>query len=127
MTDPNASQKHLADSGAADSNAAEVEQWTRRLTQALQILDLRVDQALVAELAARSSETFGSTSVPVTTFVVGYAAGLSAAAGSVNANEATKRAADVALRLCAEAPPAAPQPDGSTKPPDADGWLSTAQ
>lgn len=139
MTDPNASQKHSADSSATDSATsdsgttdsgtavADVEQWTRRLTQALQILDLRVDHEMLSALAARSSASVGPTSAPITAFVVGYAAGLTAAAGSVTANEATRRAAEVALLLCAEAHPATPPRNGSSNPPDADGWLSTAQ
>ena len=134
MTDPNASQKHSADSSTTDSGTtdssttdssttdsstavADVEQWTRRLTQALQILDLRVDHEMLSALAARSSASVGPTSAPITAFVVGYAAGLTAAAGSVTANEATRRAADVALLLCAEAHPATPPRNGSSNPP----------
>lgn len=124
MTDPSSSQNHPTQPGDSDSD---LEQWTRRLTQALQILDLTVDQATLAELTSCSSASIGRTCPPVTTFLVGYAAGLTVANGSVSADEATRRAADVALRLCAEARPAASPSDDGSQPPDAAGWLSTAQ
>lgn len=124
MSDPDASQKQPTPASPAD---ADLEQWTRRLTQALQILDLRVDHALLADLAERSSQGVGHASAPVTSFVVGYAAGLSAATGSVSATDATSRAADVAVRLLADARRTESQPSVRSDPPEAEGWLGTAQ
>ena len=34
-----------------------LDEWSQRLTQALQILDLKIDHALILELAARASRT----------------------------------------------------------------------
>ncbi|MFC5930525.1 DUF6457 domain-containing protein [Cryobacterium melibiosiphilum] len=122
MTDPSPIRSTPSESDLAH--------WTRQLTQALQILDLDVDRSLVADLAARSTASGGPASAPLTTFVVGYAAGLAAATGSGPPHQAVSRAADVALQVCAQADANTPRP--ATAPdapdaPDAEGWLSTAQ
>lgn len=143
MTNPDETQPRGADGPAIQrtqnqpvesASDSDSERWTRRLTQALQILDLRVDRMVIAELAERVASSVGPTSVPLTAFVVGYAAGLTAASGEVGPAEATRRAADVALRLCGQPAPAAPRadgPDGPSSPdgedPDASGWAATAQ
>ena len=102
----------------------DVHQWARRLTQALQILDLTVDPSVVDELAAASSAAVGPEVAPLTAFVVGYAAGQAAATGSTRSDQAVGRATQVALRLCAETHSA---PANAPDAPDAQGWLNTAQ
>lgn len=111
-----------------------LDQWTQRLTQALQILDLDVDQELLLDLARKSADSVIHAAAPVTTFLVGYAAGLDAgrrtqtgsagaeAAASTGAKAmsaaAVAKAADVAFRLCEDAH------DGG---PAAKGWADTGQ
>jgi hypothetical protein len=81
-------------------------QWSERLAAALQILDLEVDQELLLDLARKSASSVVHAAAPVTTFMVGYAAGLESRLGSGEGPEtsaaAVSRAADVAFRLCEE-------------------------
>lgn len=81
-------------------------QWSERLADALQILDLEVDQELLLDLARKSASSVVHAAAPVTTFMVGYAAGLESRLGSGEGPEASaaavSRAADVAFRLCEE-------------------------
>lgn len=105
----------------AASNAAqdqELSQWSQRLTQALQILDLEVDQKIVARLTDESANAVNRAAGPVTALLVGYAAGLAARSGNTTPGEAVQSAADVALRLCEH---------GADGGPDSVGWSSTGQ
>jgi hypothetical protein len=112
---------------AVDENEAQVlDQWTQRLAQALQILDLEVDQELLLDLARKSAGSVIHAAAPVTTFLVGYAAGLAAGNGSgagsagskAESTAAVTQAADVAFRLCE---------DGHDGGPAAGGWADTGQ
>lgn len=114
---------------AVDENEAQVlEQWTHRLAQALQILDLDVDQEVLLDLARKSADSVIHAAAPVTTFLVGYAAGLEAGAGAsggaggagskASSADAIARAAAVASRLCE---------DGHDGGPAAKGWADTGQ
>jgi hypothetical protein len=108
---------------AVDENEAQVlDQWTHRLAQALQILDLEVDQELLLDLARKSAGSVIHAAAPVTTFLVGYAAGLAAGNGSAGSKAestaAVTQAADVAFRLCEH---------GHDGGPAAGGWADTAQ
>ncbi|WP_426989815.1 DUF6457 domain-containing protein [Pseudarthrobacter sp. Y6] len=108
---------------AVDENEAQVlDQWTHRLAQALQILDLEVDQELLLDLARKSAGSVIHAAAPVTTFLVGYAAGLAAGDGSAGSSAgssaAVTQAADVAFRLCED------RHDGG---PAAEGWADTGQ
>ncbi|MET3141789.1 UNVERIFIED_ORG: hypothetical protein ABIB19_002455 [Arthrobacter sp. UYEF10] len=107
---------------AVDENEAQVlEQWTHRLAQALQILDLAVDQELLLDLARKSAGSVIHAAAPVTTFLVGYAAGLAAGNGAgskAGSTAAVTQAADVAFRLCE---------DGHDGGPAAGGWADTGQ
>ena len=108
---------------AVDENEAQVlDQWTHRLAQALQILDLDVDQELLLDLARKSAGSVIHAAAPVTTFLVGYAAGLAAGNGSAGSQAgstaAVTQAADVAFRLCE---------DGHDGGPAAGGWADTGQ
>ncbi|RAX44814.1 molybdopterin-guanine dinucleotide biosynthesis protein [Arthrobacter sp. AQ5-06] len=107
---------------AVDENEAQVlDQWTHRLAQALQILDLEVDQELLLDLARKSAGSVIHAAAPVTTFLVGYAAGLAgngSARSTAESTAAVTQAADVAFRLCA---------DGHDGGPAAEGWADTGQ
>lgn len=94
-----------------------LDQWSRRLTQALQILDFEVDQKLVLELTEQSRSVSPSAGA-VSALIVGYAAGLAAKGGKTESSAAVRSAADVALQLCR---------DGAAGGPDAQGWASSAQ
>ncbi len=102
-------------------NAADEEslkQWTRRLSQALQILDLEVDNHLVLNIADEAAHAASPMAAPITTFVTGYAAGLAAASTSTTSQQAISQAAEVVIALCQ-------QP--TDKEPDRGGWLNSAQ
>ncbi|MCU1406074.1 MAG: molybdopterin-guanine dinucleotide biosynthesis protein [Glaciihabitans sp.] len=96
-----------------------ISEWSERLTQALQILDLKIDHGMLLELAERSSKTVVQEAGPISTFVVGYAAGLAATSGEKEANAAVKTAANTAM-LVVEAEEAAHAPADA-------GWTETAQ
>jgi len=99
-----------------------LDQWSNRLAQALQILDLKVDHELLLDLARKSADSVTHAAAPVTTFMVGYAAGLEAGTGSAgnrdNAASAVAKAADTAFQLCE---------DGHDGGPASKGWADTAQ
>ena len=99
-----------------------LDQWSNRLAQALQILDLKVDHELLLELARKSADSVIHAAAPVTTFMVGYAAGLEAGTGSAGTKEASTasvaKAADVAFQLC---------DDGHDGGPASQGWADTGQ
>jgi len=106
---------------AVTHNAADediLKQWTRRLSQALQILDLEIDNNLVLNVADEAAHAVSPMAAPITTFVAGYAAGLAAAAESMPSQTAISRAADVVIAVCQQ--PANVEPDRG-------GWLNTAQ
>lgn len=79
-------------------------EWSRRLTQELQIRDVDVDIELLLELARKSAESVIHAAAPITTFLVGYSAGYEAgAAGAANkapAEGVVSEAADIAFGLC---------------------------
>ena len=101
-----------------DVDEQNLAQWTRRLSQALQILDLEVDHNLVLDVADLAAHAAGPMAAPITTFVVGYAAGLAAASGAMTSKAAISHAADVVIAVCKQ--PANERPDDT-------GWVNTAQ
>jgi hypothetical protein len=108
---------------AADDDELRIlDEWSQRLAQALQILDLEVDHELLLELARKSAASVIHAAAPVTTFMVGYAAGLEAVTGSAgftaSSAAAVSKAADVAFQLCG---------DGADGGPASKGWADTAQ
>ena len=107
-------------SPAHDEEASdhELAKWSRRLTQALQILDLDVDRQLVARLAQESARAVNPSAAPISALLVGYAAGLAARNGEGTPNEAVQSAAQTALQLCEH---------GINGGPDSAGWTTTAQ
>lgn len=108
---------------AVNADEAQVlDQWSNRMAQALQILDLNVDHELLLDLARKSADNVIHAAAPVTTFLVGYAAGLDAKTGSAGNREAAaaavEKAARVAFQLCE---------DGPEGGPASKGWADTAQ
>lgn len=93
-----------------DDEAQVLDQWSSRLAQALQILDLDVDHELLLDLARKSSDNVIHAAAPITTFLVGYAAALGARTGSPGDREAAAaavaQAARVAFQLIGEGRPA---------------------
>ncbi|MDJ0378226.1 DUF6457 domain-containing protein [Cryobacterium sp. PH31-L1] len=95
-----------------------LQQWTRRLSQALQILDLELDNHLMLNVADEAAHAVSPMAAPITTFVVGYAAGLAAGNSTIASQLAIARAAEVVLDVCRQ--PADENPDTA-------GWVNTAQ
>lgn len=74
--------------------------WAETLTDELEV-SLTVDVAGVLALAADAAHSVIRPAAPLTTFIVGYAAGL-AAAGGTSPDVAVKQATEVARRMCSE-------------------------
>ncbi|MGX9902106.1 DUF6457 domain-containing protein [Arthrobacter sp. SA17] len=107
---------------AADDELQILDEWSQRLAQALQLLDLEIDQELLLSLARKSADSVIHAAAPVTSFLVGYAAGLEAGTGSAgskaSSGAAIRKAADVAFQLCDQ---------GADGGPASTGWADTAQ
>jgi hypothetical protein len=113
---------------ANDNENQILDQWSHRLAQALQLLDLDFDRELILDLAGESARSVTHAAAPITALMVGYAAGLAAgtsagtATGSAGSKQssaaAVAKAADVAFRLCQ---------DGADGGPSSKGWADTAQ
>jgi hypothetical protein len=105
-----------------DNEAQILDQWSHRLAQALQILDLDFDRELILDLAGESARSVTHAAAPITSLMVGYAAGLAAGGASAGSKEssaaAVAQAAGVAFRLCE---------DGAGGGPAGKGWADTAQ
>lgn len=96
----------------------ELTEWSRRLAQALQILDLEVAPRELLEIAARSARGVTGSAGPITTFYVGYAAALATQTSDQSPNEAVAAASAVAAQLA----------DGGAGEGQAGlGWIDTAQ
>lgn len=103
-TDPEIEERRLND-------------WSRRLTQALQILDLEVDPAMLIELGRKSGQTVSPDAGLISAFMVGYAAGLTTTSGRKSAEESVRKAADTAFQLA----------ETGLEGPDQPGWKGSAQ
>ena len=91
--------------------------WSRRLTQALQILDLEVEPGMLIELGRKSEQTVSPDAGLVSAFMVGYAAGLTTTSGRKSAEEAVQKAANTAFQLA----------ETGLDGPDQPGWKGSAQ
>ncbi len=103
-TDPEIEERRLND-------------WSRRLTQALQILDLEVDPSMLIELGRKSGQTVSPDAGLISAFMVGYAAGLTTTSGRKSAEESVRKAADTAFQLA----------ETGLEGPDQPGWKGSAQ
>jgi hypothetical protein len=98
-------------------NDRALDELSQRLTQALQILDLHVDNELLLTLAEETTNAVGPGAGPISTFLVGYAAGSTSTDGKQETTAEVERAVDVARQ--------ATQKSGSGGIDD--GWAHTAQ
>lgn len=103
MTDQTPADDHDAKAKQRAEDDAVMEQWVERLIAALADAgmdtgDLSVELNTVLGLAGRAAHAVLRPAAPLTTFVVGYAAGR-AAAGDTPSSDACHRAAEVALQL----------------------------
>lgn len=93
-------------SNAADDAAARAEQdavlaeWCAELTAALDLNGVDVDVNAALGLAGKAAHGIIRPAAPLTTYVVGFAAGLAVAAGEDHA-VAYRRAEEIALKLIA--------------------------
>lgn len=92
-------------------------QWSRRLTQALQILDLQVDTRAILQLAEESRSVSPSAG-PISTFIVGFAAGQATNSGKKDVQSAVETAVNKVRGLVDE---------GTKGGPDRKGWVNSAQ
>lgn len=88
-----------------------LEPWCRQLIEALELQGLEVDIDQVLALAGEAAHAVVRPAAPLTTFIVGYAAGCAAATGQASEEVAIRSAGDVASRLIRR----------STEPDDGDG------
>ncbi|GAA1347948.1 DUF6457 domain-containing protein [Arthrobacter roseus] len=79
-----------------------LEPWVEELLTALEIEGTPIDIEAVLDLAGEAAHQIVRPAAPVTTFIVGYAAGLAAATDQATSVVAMKAASGVASRLCAE-------------------------
>lgn len=77
--------------------------WTEKLLAAYEIDGTRVDVDAVLGLAGKAAHGVVRPAAPLTTFVVGYAAGLAVGSGQADEDLAMRSAMAVADGLCAEA------------------------
>jgi uncharacterized protein DUF6457 len=105
-----------ADQGQADLHRtdedARLTEWCIRLTDELGAQGLAVDLKAVLGLAGRAAHAVMRPAAPLTTFVVGYAAGLAAGSGE-DSDAAVEHAIAVATRLCASEQRKSEQPESS--------------
>ncbi|MEU9721058.1 NTP transferase domain-containing protein [Streptomyces sp. NPDC047976] len=93
-----------------------LEHWITAAKNELGIDDVPVDVATLLDLARDAAHGVARPAAPLTTFLVGYAAARAEAAGADPAlavAEASRKAADLALRWAAEAQPPHPEETGS--------------
>jgi hypothetical protein len=116
---PDTSTANTSAPDTSTQDARALVEWSERLTQALQILDLQVDHARLLELAERSATEVVPSAGPVTTFLVGYAAGIASSSGEREVSAAVETATETAFAAVAHGV--------SEKAPASDGWSDTAQ
>lgn len=85
---------------ATDTDAL-LASWSATLSEALNVTELTVDVKAVLALATDAAHLVVRPAAPLSTFIVGYAAGL-AAAGGVDPQTAVSEATEIARRLCRE-------------------------
>jgi hypothetical protein len=78
-------------------------EWTEKLLAAFEIEGTDVDIDAVLGLAGRAAHGVVRPAAPLTTFVVGYAAGLAVGSGQADEQVAMRSATAVADALCAQA------------------------
>jgi hypothetical protein len=100
-----------------DDDDRTLNEWSRTLTQALQILDLEVDHPRIVELAQRSSQLVGPDAGVISAFLVGYAAGTVTTKSREETSAAVEKAANTVMTIIAK--------DEETN--EEKGWTGSAQ
>lgn len=100
-----------------DDEERTLSEWSRTLSQALQILDLEVDHPRIVELAQRSSEHTSPNAGAISAFLVGYAAGTVSTDGRAEASAAVEKAASTVITVI----------EKDEKTQEEEGWTGTAQ
>ncbi|MCC9175555.1 DUF6457 domain-containing protein [Arthrobacter sp. zg-Y179] len=85
------------------SQQEQLEAWSGRLLQALELEGTPVDVSAVLDLAAAAAHSVVRPAAPLTTFIVGYAAGLAAGSGQAGDAVAMESAMAVATEQCRNA------------------------
>lgn len=80
-----------------------LQEWTETLLAAFEIEGTQVDIDAVLDLAGKAAHGVVRPAAPLTTFVVGYAAGLAVGSGQAEEQVAFRSAMAVADTLCADA------------------------
>ena len=75
-------------------------QWCAKVAEATGVPELEVDLKTVLGLAGRAAHAVMRPAAPLTTFIVGYAAGMAAGSGKATPAEAFTAAADAGFQLC---------------------------
>ncbi|OUM41157.1 DUF6457 domain-containing protein [Arthrobacter sedimenti] len=82
-----------------DDEERTLSEWSRTLTQALQILDLEVDHPRIVELAERSSSLVSPHAGAISAFLVGYAAGTVTTESREETSAAVEKAANTVTTI----------------------------
>jgi len=93
----------------------ELGQWSRSLAEALQILDLEVEDQAILTLAEKASGAVGPSAGTISAFLVGFAAGQGATNGKTSVEASVNSAIGVTERLL------------ENEHWGRDGWAGTAQ
>jgi Domain of unknown function (DUF6457) len=78
-----------------------LDEWVRTLLQAFEIPDTDIDINAVLKLAGEAAHAIVRPAAPLTTYVVGYAAGLAAGSGQAPDAVAMRSAFELAGRVTA--------------------------
>ncbi|HEV7167311.1 MAG TPA: DUF6457 domain-containing protein [Micrococcaceae bacterium] len=78
-----------------------LDEWVRTLLQAFEIPDTDIDTNAVLKLAGEAAHAIVRPAAPLTTYIVGYAAGLAAGSGQAPDAVAMRSAFEVAGRVTA--------------------------
>lgn len=91
---------------ATNGNGEELDQWSQRLSQALQILDLKVEPQEILGMFNRISSQASPGAGALAAFYVGYAAASDARAdkGAKSSDEAVRDAVATAERVAGSGP-----------------------
>ncbi len=100
-----------------DDDSRTLTEWSRTLSQALQILDLEVDHARILELTRRTSEYMSPEAAMVSAFMVGYAAGTVTTDGRDEASAAVEKAVSTVMTVI----------EKDEQAQEKQGWTGTAQ
>jgi len=99
----------------SNDETRELGQWSRSLAQALQILDLEVEDQAILNLAEKASGALSPSAGTISAFLVGFAAGQGATNGKTGVEASVNSAIGVTERLL------------ENEHWGRDGWAGTAQ